>query len=149
MLSDCDESVVGRPYARPSKSYFMKRKKKTGAFLLWGRESDRRIDFDRASGEKHKDVESEITGSLFFLYYSKRTEDLLNKKSTASYRILWKLWDWERRDDDVTLDVFPFFTYDAKTSGYSKVSFLWRLFRNEYDPAKGRAVDILFIPVWR
>ena len=126
LLSDYDESMVGRPYARPSKSYFMKRTKKTGTFLLWGRESDRRIDFDRASGEKRKDVESEITGSLHFLYYSKCTEDLLNKKSTASYRILWKLWDWERKDDDVALDVFPFFTYDSKANGYSKTSFLWR-----------------------
>ena len=150
LLSDCDETVEGRPYAKPSKSYFMKRTKKVGTFFLWGRESDHRIDFDRTSGEKHKDVESEMTGSLLFLYYSKCTEDLLNRKSTAAYRILWKLWDWERKDEDVTLDVFPFFTYDSKANGYSKTSLCWRLFRNEYDPTTDtRSVDFLFVPVWR
>ena len=31
----------------------------------------------------------------------------------------------------------------------SETSVLWRLFRNAYDSEKGRAVDVLFIPVWR
>ena len=150
LLSDYDESVVGRPYSSPSKSYSMTRSKKSGTCLLWGRWSDHRIDFDRASGEKRRDLETEMTGSLLFLYYSKFTQNRMTQKSTASYRVLWKLWDWEREDEDVTLDVFPFFTYDSKASGYSKVSFLWRLFRNEYDPkADKRAIDFLFIPVWR
>ena len=149
LLSDYDESVVGRPYSSPSKSYSMTHSKKTGTCLLWGQWSDHRIDFDLASGEKRKDLETKMTGSLLFLYYSRCTQNRMTQKSTASYRILWKLWDWERKDDDVVLDVFPFFTYDSKANGYSKTSFLWRFFRNEYDPAKGRAVDVLFIPVWR
>ena len=150
LLSDYDESVVGRPYSSPSKSYSMTRSKKAGTCLLWGQWSDHRIDFDLAGGEKRKDLETEMTGSLLFLYYSRCTQNRMTQKSTASYRILWKLWDWERKDDDVTLDVFPFFTYDSKASGYSKVSFLWRLFRNEYDPKTDkRSVDFLFIPVWR
>ena len=49
----------------------------------------------------------------------------------------------------MSLDVFPGFTYDSKTNGYSKTSFLWRFFRYENDPEKGRKVDLLFIPVWR
>ena len=38
---------------------------------------------------------------------------------------------------------------DAKKDGYRKTSFLWRLFRYESDPGKGKKVDLLFIPVWR
>ena len=45
--------------------------------------------------------------------------------------------------------MFPFITHDTKKNGYSKTSFLWRLFRYERDPEKGTSVDLLFIPVWR
>ena len=70
-------------------------------------------------------------------------------ESYARYRVLWKFWDWERENGDVSLDVFPGFTYDSKKDGYSKTSFLWRCFRYENDPKSGKKVDVLFIPVWR
>ena len=150
LLSDCDESVVGRPYSSPSKSYSMTHSRKAGTFLLWGEETDHRIDFDLASGERRRESEKTVTGSLLFLYYGRRTRDLVTQRSTASHRVLWKLWDWERVDDDVSLDVFPFFAYETKASGYSSTSFCWRLFRNEYDPKTDRrSVDFLFVPVWR
>ena len=63
--------------------------------------------------------------------------------------VLWRFWHYENLNGDVTVDSFPFFTYDAKTNGYSKVAVLGRLFRNEVDPVKGRSVDVLFVPCWR
>ena len=70
-------------------------------------------------------------------------------ESYSRHRVLWKLWDWERENGDVSLDVFPGFTYDSKKDGYSKTSFLWRFFRYENDPKSGKKVDVLFVPVWR
>ncbi len=55
----------------------------------------------------------------------------------------------EERNGNATVDAFPGFTYDAKTNGYSKTSFLWRFFRYENDPKEGKKVDLFFIPVWR
>ena len=75
--------------------------------------------------------------------------DTAKGTSYTSHKVLWKLWDWEEENGDVALDVFPGFTYDSKTNGYSKTSFLWRFFRYENDPEKGKKVDLLFIPVWR
>ena len=62
--------------------------------------------------------------------------------------MLWKLWDWERENDNVTLDVFPAITYDRRGGEYKKVSFLWRFFRYERGP-EGRKLDLLFVPIVR
>ena len=67
----------------------------------------------------------------------------------TQHRVLWRLWDWEEKNGDVSLDVFPGFTYDSKTNGYAKTSFLWRFFRYESDPDEGKKVDLFFIPLWR
>ena len=83
------------------------------------------------------------------LYNGEHRSDRIKDTSYTSHRVLWKLWDWEEENGDVSLDVFPGFTYDSKKNGYSKTSFLWRLFRYENDPEKGKKVDLLFIPVWR
>ena len=150
LISDCDDRIVGRPYSSPSNSYSIVRSDKVGNLLFWNQKSERKVVFDLASGEKRSDAEKSEKILMLFLYYSKCTKDLMTQKSTASYRVLWRLWDWERKDEDVMLDVFPFFTYDSKTNGYSKTSLLWRLFRNEYDPKTDkRSVDFLFVPVWR
>jgi hypothetical protein len=73
----------------------------------------------------------------------------MTNKSYASRKVLLKLWDREEENGDVSLDVFPGFTYDSKTNGYTKTSFLWRFFRYESDPKEGTSVDFLFIPLWR
>jgi hypothetical protein len=64
-------------------------------------------------------------------------------------RVLWRLWHYERQNGDVSVDVFPAFTYDHKADGFRKVSFLWRFYRNERAPTGGRKVDVLFVPVKR
>ena len=57
--------------------------------------------------------------------------------------------DWEKKNGDVSLDVFPGFTYDSKKDGYVKASFFWRLFRYESDPKRGTNLDLLFMPLCR
>ncbi|MCQ2394402.1 MAG: hypothetical protein MJ249_08955 [Kiritimatiellae bacterium] len=63
--------------------------------------------------------------------------------------ILWKIWHRVEKDGDVSVDMFPGFTYDAHKDGYRKTSFLWRFFRSEHDPKKGDSLDFLFLPIVR
>ena len=64
-------------------------------------------------------------------------------------RVLWRLWHYEKLNDDVSLDVFPAFTYDRKTEGFKKISFLWRIFRYERGAGGGTKLDALFLPLKR
>jgi hypothetical protein len=64
-------------------------------------------------------------------------------------RVLWWLWHYERLNGNVSVDVFPSFTYDRKTDGFKKVSFLWRGFRYERAPDGNRKLDVLFVPLKR
>jgi len=64
-------------------------------------------------------------------------------------RVLWRLWHYERLNGDVSVDVFPSFTYDRKPDGFKKISFLWRGFRYERDSDGSRKLDVLFIPLKR
>ena len=62
---------------------------------------------------------------------------------------MWRLWHYEKLNGDVSVDVFPSFTYDRKTDGFKKVSFLWRFFRYEREANGETKVDALFIPLKR
>jgi hypothetical protein len=64
-------------------------------------------------------------------------------------RILWRVWHYEKRNGDVSVDIFPAITYDTHTDGFSKTSFLWRLFRYEKRPDGGVDFDLLFLPLKR
>jgi hypothetical protein len=64
-----------------------------------------------------------------------------------SRKVLLKLWDWEEDNGDVSLDVFPGFTYDSKRNGGWKTSFLWRLFRCEKDSNGAARLHLFFIPL--
>lgn len=64
-------------------------------------------------------------------------------------RVLWRLWHYERLDGNVSVDVFPSFTYDRKTDGFKKISFLWRGFRYEHAPDGNPQLDVLFVPLRR
>ena len=91
---------------------------------------------------------------LLWLYDYKREVTPLTKAPAgtndyARARVLWRLWHYERLNGDVSLDVFPGFTYDRKTDGFKKVSWLWRFFRYERGPAGARKLDLLFIPFMR
>ena len=149
LVFDNDKSVYGcAPYGTTNR-YEMTERHKLGNKLVFNHESNRKVCFDTATREKISDSEEGDTSLLLLLYNGEHRADTAKGTSYTSHKVLWKLWDWEEEDGDVALDVFPGFTYDSKTNGYSKTSFLWRFFRYENDPEKGKKVDLLFIPVWR
>lgn len=149
LVSDNDRHLQGHmPYGVTNR-YEMTERHKLGNKLVFNHESNRKVCFDTTTREKISDSEEGDTSLLLLLYNGEHRSDTVKGTSYTSHKVLWKLWDWEEENGDVALDVFPGFTYDAKTNGYSKTSFLWRLFRYENDPEKGRKVDLLFIPVWK
>ncbi|MBR4258752.1 MAG: hypothetical protein IKQ17_06970 [Kiritimatiellae bacterium] len=155
--SDHDSSVYGRIGERRGKhggrgdrkTYELEEHSKQGNRIIFNRESSRTVAYDIDSRERLGERTSSETMALCGLVYDNRECDSVAETSHARTRILWKLWDREEREGNVTVDAFPGFTYDSKTNGYSKTSFLWRFFRYENDPEKGKKVDLLFIPVWR
>ena len=120
-------------------------------WILFSAYSGRTMKFDSATQEKIFDWEWQgFSGLLFLIYQYGHTHYNLGGNGTRTrHQALLGIWDWEEKDGDVSLDVFPGFTYDSKTNGYTKTSLLWRLFRYESEPEKGTSADLLFIPVWR
>ena len=130
--------------------YVLSRWIERGNPLVFEYEWNRRVHFDFASREKTVDRETSEATMLIWLYRYKREANLMTGKTERRHNVLWKLWDWVEQDGNVALDVFPGFTYDSRTNGYRKTSWLWRLFRYESDPqSETTAVDFLFVPVWR
>lgn len=117
--------------------------------ITFGGEKTRVVNFDYDTKEKVFDGELDESYSLFGLLWSSRNERIAGGHNYKKRALLWRFWHWEELNGDVSLDVFPGFTYDSKKNGYSKTSFLWRFFRWENDPEKGKKVDLLFILVWR
>lgn len=67
----------------------------------------------------------------------------------ARQSVLWRAWHYEKLNGDVSADMIPFITYDRRQDGFTKYSFLWRVFRWERDPTGKRKLDLLMIPVLR
>ena len=117
-----------------------------GAFPLWNHASQS----TPAEGISRSD-----TSVLLWLYDYKHEAGPLpgvRPGATNDYtrsRVLWRLWHYERLNGNVSVDVFPSFTYDLKTDGFKKVSFLWRGFRYERAPGGNRKLDVLFVPLMR
>ncbi|MCC5850786.1 MAG: hypothetical protein JJU29_22075 [Verrucomicrobia bacterium] len=90
-------------------------------------------------------------GNILWRLYDHRTEAGTEEKphDYVRRRILWRLWHYERLDGDVSVDSFPFITYDRKTDGFKRVSFMWRVFRYENSPEEGTKLDLLFLPLRR
>jgi hypothetical protein len=105
--------------------------------------------------DKPAEGRSDVAGSfLLWLYEYNRTVGPLAQApaGTNDYtrsRVLWHLWHYERLNDDVSVDVFPGFTYDRKNDGFKKFSWLWRFFRYERSKDGGKKLDVLFIPFMR
>ena len=146
LLCELRQSVLGNASLN---SYEIKHRISRGNGLVCKYGYERTLGFDRESRAKLSDKEESESSLLMFLYNYDRHADRLTGDSYVRHRVLWRLWDWECRNGDVALDVFPGFTYDAKADGFRKVSLFWRLFRYERDPADGTAVDLLFLPIWR
>ncbi|MCL1910196.1 MAG: hypothetical protein FWG05_04600, partial [Kiritimatiellaeota bacterium] len=116
--------------------------------------------FWQSFGEKLLVFDNEITGIthddslkknsvLFFLYDYKHEHSDIEEHDYVRRRVLWRLYHYERLNGDVALDIFPAITWDSKTDGARKFSFLWRFFRYESAPDKNTKLDILFIPIRR
>jgi len=120
-----------------------------GNVLAFKRESKRTVVFDPKTRKKSSDCETGSSSLLCKFLWASEYEKRNGRLVTSKKSVLWRFWHYEMKDGNVSVDSFPFFTYDAKKDGYEKTSLLWRLFRNEYDPKKSREVDFLFIPVWR
>ncbi len=134
---------------REAERYVMEGRREWGNLLVAKGREERKATFEAASGAKIGDERRSNGHVLWLLYRWSGQEGVEGEEDWARRRVLWKLWDWERRGEDVSLDIFPGVTWDSKADGYRKASWLWRLFRWERDAQGRTSVDVLFIPVWR
>ena len=149
IVSKHDSRVRGRPVGEKRENYEMRETSKQGNKLLFGRTSSRTVTYDIATRKRANEIVESETQMLGFVFTREQKENREKGTKRVHTRVLWKLWDREEVDGNVTLDAFPGFTYDAKADGYSKTSFLWRFFRYEKDPKAGTKLDLLFLPVVR
>jgi hypothetical protein len=119
---------------------------KNGVFPLWS----------YSTNSNPRSSRSATKGSIGVLLYDYKHElgpppakDPSAANDYTRARVLWRVWHYERRNGDVAVDVFPAITYDRKTDGYKKVSFLGRVFRYERPAKGGTQLDVLFIPLRR
>lgn len=150
LLSEVADYAFGRRgWGSETNRYEVTRGRDVGNLLLYHQSDRRNAKYEVGNRRKSSDCEICEVSLLLWLYERNSRRDLMSGECTSRHRVLWKLWDWQRKDDDVRLDAFPGFTYDSKSDGYMKASLLWRFFRYENDPCKGVEADFLFLPVWR
>ena len=119
-----------------------------GLFPLWSSESrlETRLDGTRL----REDSDSSL---LYALYDTRRkSAQATGAAKPLEYerrRILWRLWHYEKRNGDVSVDIFPAITYDTRTDGFRKTSLMWRLYRYEKHPGGGADLDLFFLPLKR
>jgi len=136
--------------ARKAKGDYRSSSRSRTVFPIWSSSTDQETRRDGALLRKNAE-----TSLLFFLYDVKsRFEAASDGPQNAATdeerrRILWRLWHYERRGGDVSVDLFPAITYDRHADGFSKTSFLWRLYRYERHPGGGVDLDLLFLPLSR
>jgi hypothetical protein len=105
----------------------------------------------KAQSRNGEPTERRRTVLLFLWDYLREYPRTMAGGARSDYvrsRMLYRLWHYERLDDAVSVDMIPAITYDRKADERRKVSFLWRAFRYER-AGTDRAVDLLFVPVWR
>ena len=150
-LSDANVDVQGHlGSGSRTNIYAMVKTEKFGNCLFFNRQRRRTVDFRTDTREKAGDQEYSFTSCLLRFYRNERLVDCLTDRELAARQdFLWRIWNRKSKDGHVSIDAFPGYTYDRRKDGYTKTSFLWRLYRNEVDPKKGTSMDILFIPVLR
>lgn len=142
------ELTHGAPSAKPRTNYCQKTAA-SGFFPLWSSES--RLE-TRLDGSPLKETRE---SSLLLALYDTKRERLSQAESAQPLdyvrrRVLWRLWHYERRNGDVSVDIFPSITYDTHADGFSKTSFLWRFYRYERHPGNGGTdLDLLYLPLKR
>jgi hypothetical protein len=75
-----------------------------------------------------------------------RTGDKPVTNTYTRSRVLWRVVHYEKKNDSVALDILPGITYDSTPGKHKSASFLWRVFRYEWNKDTGTKVHILFIP---
>ena len=115
--------------------------------------------FPLCSSESHLETrldgtrirESSESALLLALYDTKKEftpkTDTSQPLDYVRRRILLRLWHYEKRNGDISVDIFPSITYDTHTDGFSKTSFLWRFYRYEKHPNGAVDLDLLFLPL--
>jgi hypothetical protein len=120
----------------------------SGLFPLWGSETRAKTRLDGSTLSA-----ADESSLLLALYDTKRNSVAANGSTPAldyeRRRILWRVWHYERRNGDVSVDLFPFITHDTHADGFRKTSLLWRLYRHETASDGKTSLDILFVPVRR
>ncbi len=119
----------------------------SGVFPIW---------MSTSRGEKRPDgsvlSDSSTSMALLILYDTKRESSAPAGSAPLDYerrRILWRVWHYERRSGDVSVDLFPFITHDTHADGFRKTSFLWRFYRYEKSREGKASLDLLFLPLLR
>jgi len=117
-------------------------RKCSGLWPLWRHEVD-----STADGVEKK---FSILGRLYDYRESLTHEEGEETETHVRSRVLWRMVHYEREDEQETLDLFPFVTYDRdRATGFRKFSFAWRLVRYERGHDGSLKLDLLFIPVRR
>ncbi len=103
------------------------------------------LHFPFWSSESKAGLSSRAKELLFFLYRSE-----WNAASGAAPRedaagVLWRVVRYEKTGEDVSLDVFPFITYDARPQKLAQFSVFWRLFRKRTEGGR-TTLDVFGIP---
>lgn len=108
---------------------------KRAAFPFWESES-------KAGISSHAEL-------LFYLYRSEWTAATGHSPEKTRRSILWRVMRCEKAGEDLSLDVFPFITYDVRPAEkITQFSVFWRLFRKRAEGGK-TSLDVLGIPVRR
>ena len=141
--NECRVNVAARPGTTEEKEV-RAYTRKHGAFPFWS----------YAAQSTPVQGKESVKSSLLLLLYDYKHDiggsSQAKPVGTNDYtraRVCWRLWHYERLNGDVSVDVFPAFTYDRKTDGFKKTSFLWRFFRYERDTEGAKKLDVLFVPL--
>jgi len=108
----------------------------------------RRVHFPFWSSESKAGLSSRAE-LLFFLYRSEWNAASGAAPERTLRSVLWRVVRYEKTGEDVSLDVFPFITYDARPAGkLAQFSVFWRLFRKRTEGGR-TTLDVFGIPVRR
>ena len=93
-------------------------------FPLWYRETAS----DTGAASTHRE-----TSALLGLFKS-RSDTEKGRVVAQKRRLLWYLWRYDRKGEEVHADAFPAITYDRLADGRERTTFLWKAYRKERAP---------------
>jgi hypothetical protein len=118
--------------------------KNNGFFPLWNYSREHTPEKNRL------DVDSNLLCLLYSYKHEVKPRPAAGADVTdyTRARILWKLWDYQRKDGSVRVDIFPGITYDREEDRKKEIAFLLRFFRYKRTGSR-KELDLLYIPVAR